>query len=204
MRSLNLDIACKKLFLIKGCYEEEAYYDKPGPEEDVLEEFRKLLEISLHAICGIQAPKTMNVKGSLGHIVVMVLINLGSTQNFISEMLAKKVDLHLTSGSRFEVMVASKEKLLSLGYEVVWLRTLGLILWDFAMLLMIFKVAGKEVTLKGVTSFNDKVIGDHKLNHEAMRNKKGMLLYLYSIGTPLPMTNGENQPTRLQRMLEEF
>ncbi|KAL4184886.1 hypothetical protein AMTRI_Chr10g3290 [Amborella trichopoda] len=119
---------CKKLILIEGCYEDE---------------FRELPEISLHAIWGIQAPKIMRVKSSFGHIAVMVLIDSGSTHNFMSETLAKKV-----------------------GYEVVlgaqWLRTLGPIMWDFARLLMIFKVVGKEVTLKGVTSFNDKVIGYHK------------------------------------------
>ncbi|KAL4187831.1 hypothetical protein AMTRI_Chr09g40750 [Amborella trichopoda] len=199
---------CKKLFLIEGCYEEEDDYDKLGLEEDVLDEFHELPEISLHAIYGLRVPETMRVKGSLGHIAVMVLIDSGGTHNFMSEMLAKKVGMQPTNGSRFEVMVASGEKLPTPGYEVVlgakWLRTLGPIMWDLAKLLMTFKVAGKEVTLKGVTSFNDKVIGDHEFYHDAKRNKKGMLLHLYSIGTPLPLTNGENQLTRLQRILEEF
>ncbi|KAL4195317.1 hypothetical protein AMTRI_Chr05g72750 [Amborella trichopoda] len=177
---------CKKLFLIEGYYEKEDDYDKLGPEEDVLEKF---------------PPETMHVKDSLGHIAVMVLIDSGSTHNFISEILAKKVGMQPTSGSYFEVIVTSEEKLPSPSYEVglgaKWLRTLGSIMWDFARLLMTFKVAAKEVTLKGVTSFNDKVIGDHEFNCEARRNKKGMLVHLYSIVTP-------NQLTRLQRILEEF
>ncbi|KAL4187454.1 hypothetical protein AMTRI_Chr09g19070 [Amborella trichopoda] len=158
---------CKKLFLIEGCYEEEDDNDKPGQEEDIPEEFREIL----------RAPETMRVKGSLAHVAVMVLIHSGSNHNFMSETIAKNVDLQSTNGSHFEVMVASEEKLLRLGYEVVLgaqcLRTLSPIMWDFARLLMTFKVAGKEVTLKGVASFNDKVIGDHEFNREARRNKKG-------------------------------
>ncbi|KAL4189559.1 hypothetical protein AMTRI_Chr08g207740 [Amborella trichopoda] len=139
----------KKLSLIKGLYEEEDDYDSGG-----------------------RPPETMRVKGKLGHIAIMVLIDSGSTHNFMSETLAKKVGLQPTNVSRFEVMVASEEKLPSPE------KTLGPIMWDFARLFMTFKVAGKEVTLKGVTSFNDKVIRDHEFNHEARRNKKGMLLHL--------------------------
>lgn len=57
----------------------------------------------------------MQVKGRLGHMVVSVLMDSGSTHNFVSEKLAKIVGLKPLSDGRFEVVEASGEKLVSLG-----------------------------------------------------------------------------------------
>ncbi|KAL4178826.1 hypothetical protein AMTRI_Chr13g84110 [Amborella trichopoda] len=94
-------------------------------------------------------------KGNIGHVSATVLVDSGSTHNFMSEALAKKVKLQPANGNRFEVVVR---------YDVVlgvqWLRTLGPIVWDFARLLMKFNIEGKEVILNGVTTIDDKAIGD--------------------------------------------
>ncbi|KAL4201518.1 hypothetical protein AMTRI_Chr02g259020 [Amborella trichopoda] len=79
------------------------------------EQVEEIHEISLHAIAEIRAPEAMRVKGSLQHKAVTVLIDSGSTHNFVSETLAKAVELQPISGGRLEVMVASGEKLISLG-----------------------------------------------------------------------------------------
>ena len=42
-------------------------------------------KISLHAISGTRAPKTMSVKGSLGHVAVSILVDSGNIHNFVSE-----------------------------------------------------------------------------------------------------------------------
>ncbi|KAL4183642.1 hypothetical protein AMTRI_Chr11g156140 [Amborella trichopoda] len=137
------------------------YNEKLVPRHRCMKLF--LIEASSRDLsaCNLRDMSSQNhgCESSLGHIIVMVLIDLGSTHNFMSEMLAKKVGLQPTSSSCFEVMVASREKHPSPGeysdincLECPMVRILGPIMWDFARLLMTFKVVEKEVTLKGITS----------------------------------------------------
>ncbi|KAA8548911.1 hypothetical protein F0562_000595 [Nyssa sinensis] len=184
---------CRKLFVIEACREDDDS-DVIMEEEDVVEDgVEAKPEISFHAISGTHAPETMRVNGSIGHIATIVLVDSGSTHNFINAMLAKKVGLQPIMGGRFEVVVASGEKLSSPGkctgvkltlqgfpifvdfyllplegYDIVlgtqWLRTLGPIIWDFSRLQMRFQVNGKDVTLQGLSAPKDKVVEDSKLN----------------------------------------
>ncbi|KAA8517478.1 hypothetical protein F0562_017771 [Nyssa sinensis] len=184
---------CRKLFVIEACREDDDS-DVIMEEEDVVEDgVEARPEISFHAISGTHAPETMRVNGSIGHIATIVLVDSGSTHNFINAMLAKKVGLQPIMGGRFEVVVASGEKLSSPGkctgvkltlqgfpifvdfyllplegYDIVlgtqWLRTLGPIIWDFSRLQMRFQVNGKDVTLQGLSAPKDKVVEDSKLN----------------------------------------
>ncbi|KAL4195593.1 hypothetical protein AMTRI_Chr05g74100 [Amborella trichopoda] len=134
---------CKKLFMIQV----------------TLEENEEIPEISLHGIAGIRAPETMRVKGSLQHKAVTVLIDSGSTHNFVSETLA-------ISGGRLEVM---------------WLSTLGRIVWDFSKLQMKFSVAGKEGILQGLSIPEKKVVSNLQLQNAAPKAKGGILLHLFSM-----------------------
>eukprot|EP00268_Persea_americana_P002744 TRINITY_DN10847_c0_g2_i3.p1 TRINITY_DN10847_c0_g2~~TRINITY_DN10847_c0_g2_i3.p1 ORF type:complete len:146 (+),score=23.58 TRINITY_DN10847_c0_g2_i3:612-1049(+) len=138
-------------------------------EDEANDQFTETPEISLHAISGTRALETLLVKGSLGHVAVSILVYSGSTHNFVSEKLAKKVGLRPLLGAGFEVVVASGDKLVSLGkctkiqlnvqgvpiyvdfyllpldgYDVVlgtqWLCTLGPIVWDFSKLQMKFHI----------------------------------------------------------------
>ncbi|KAL5751082.1 hypothetical protein ACOSP7_025685 [Xanthoceras sorbifolium] len=72
-------------------------------------------EISLHAILGLRTPEMMRVLGTLTHEVVTVLIDSGSSHNFVSKQIAKKAGLQTISNGHLEVMVASGERLVSLG-----------------------------------------------------------------------------------------
>lgn len=89
-----------------------------GDGDIVMEEDDQIVEIpeiSLHAISGTCAPEIMQVMGSLGHVAVSDLVDSGSTHNFVSEKVAQKIGLKPLFGGRFEVVVASVEKLVSPG-----------------------------------------------------------------------------------------
>jgi hypothetical protein len=84
---------CKKLFMI------EAYWgkDRDGDvvmEEDDGEEGDQPL-VSLHAITGKDAPETMKVYGVINKIISLVLIDFGSTHNFMSLALAHLLGMHI-------------------------------------------------------------------------------------------------------------
>lgn len=155
---------CKKLFLIEACTAEEdgdMVMDVESNDEP------ETPGISLHAISGGNSPNTMKVLGRIQVVSTMVLLDSGSSHNFISEGLARKLGLQPTKNQSICVMVASGDKLTSKGicagiaiklgmflthadfyilplesYDVVMgthcLRTLGEILWDFSKLIMKF------------------------------------------------------------------
>lgn len=137
-------------------------------------------EISLHALIGSMNPKTMRVLGKIGGQKVVILIDSGSTHNFLDPSIAQKAQLVAQNGEDIKVRMASGELLsnegkseglkqqiqgnnfmtdsyvLSLtGYDMVlgvyWLRTLGQILWNFSELTMEFKVQQKIVKLRGLS-----------------------------------------------------
>ncbi|KAA8538347.1 hypothetical protein F0562_027830 [Nyssa sinensis] len=102
---------CKKLFIIEACLDEDEgdlIMEEDCEDENQLVE---TLEISLHAINGVRSAETMRIQGSLRQVAVYALIDSGSTHNFVSEKLAKKVCLKPQLGGTLRVTVASGEQL---------------------------------------------------------------------------------------------
>ncbi|GMY20249.1 hypothetical protein FCV25MIE_15488 [Fagus crenata] len=91
---------CKKLFLIEACCQEE---DGDMVMDIEAQEALESLEepgISLHAISGVQEPETMRLRGNLHLVPTTILVDSGSTHNFISEKLATKVNLKPTNAKK--------------------------------------------------------------------------------------------------------
>ncbi|RVW69832.1 putative mitochondrial protein [Vitis vinifera] len=87
-------------------------------------------EITLHALTGWSAPKTMRVAARIGDHDVIILIDSGSTHNFLSERLANLLRLRLFQQRLFPFGLPM-ENLLNVkeGLDVVlgiqWLELLG-------------------------------------------------------------------------------
>lgn len=84
---------CKKLFLIQATIsdsDDDMEIEDDGVQEDLSP------GVSLYAMARLLAPNTMRV-----------LIDSGSTHNFVSEKMARKVGLQPISRGHIEVMVAS-------------------------------------------------------------------------------------------------
>jgi hypothetical protein len=174
--------AAPKLFLIEALEEGEETQGKmeaageEDPGEFFLEEFP---EISLNAITGTPSPKTMRIFGFLRLHQVIVLIDSGSTHNFVDAKLAATLGIQPQPHEGIRVQVANGQEIVSpgrsreveikmqgsvfrsrlfilplAGCDVVlgiqWLRTLGPIMWDFSKLQMVFQNGGKECVLLGL------------------------------------------------------
>lgn len=168
----------RQLFVIELCDEEEDVTVDPPVIEEV---FTEEPHISIHALTGIHSYSTMQIKGSMGTRTLHILIDSGSTHNFIDEQLAIKLHCQLTTVKPLKVTVANgnqlscgqmcnnfswmmqgvwfKADVLAIPLEnydmvlgVQWLSPLGDIIWNFANLTMQFQVDGISYTLKGIES----------------------------------------------------
>jgi len=119
-------------------------------------------EISLHAIAGAINPNTMRLIGWIKHQRVVILLDSGSTHNFLDPSILRKLFLPVDATMQLQVRVANGARVasegrchsvplkiqgllfkadfyvLSLGgcdmvLGVEWLRTLGPVLWDFQL-----------------------------------------------------------------------
>ncbi|GJT48766.1 hypothetical protein Tco_0974923 [Tanacetum coccineum] len=111
-------------------------------------------QISLHALTGTNNFQTMRVIGTVGRNVVHILIDYGSTYNFLDKNMAKKLGCDIRN--TFPLTVANGNNLVSdaeWGCEMVlgiqWLATLGNIRCNFKELRMDFKYNGKRVSIRG-------------------------------------------------------
>ena len=136
--------------------------------------------ISWNALVRITTPQTIKIEGHTKKKKVIVLIDLGSTNNFIHCKIAKELNFFLYPAPECQVMVASGGTIncygkchnikLSMGEYVLnspmisfqmgganvvlgvqWLQSLGTIAFNFHEFFMNFFLEGKEVELRGIT-----------------------------------------------------
>jgi hypothetical protein len=102
-------------------------------------------QISLHALTGYTGPKTMRVSAQIGIRTILILIDSGSTHNFIDQKIAKVLGLPITPIKEFCVTVANGERLsCKEKYVDVKLRVQGL---TFSVTLFSLPLTGLDVVL---------------------------------------------------------
>ena len=140
-------------------------------------------KITFHALTGWTAPKTMRITAKIYAHDVIVLIDSGSTHNFISEHMANLLRLPVVPTQPFTVRVANGENLkcqgrfeevqidlhgtifsLTLyslpltGLDVIlgiqWLETLGSVMCDWRKLTMEFRWKSQTKKLVGIDGQN--------------------------------------------------
>eukprot|EP00253_Pinus_taeda_P019183 PITA_19183 len=148
--------------------------------------------ISLHALAGISSPQTLKIRGFIKHRPVVVLIDTGSTHNFIHQKVAETVHFFVQVVSNFQVQIADggtmkcegrcenfklqmgdyqlKTHMFAIhmgGCNIVlgadWLRTLGPITMDFQELYMSFKQNNHTHTLRGLQAGAPSIISSHRM-----------------------------------------
>ena len=146
--------------------------------------------ISCNALVGISTPQTLKIEGYIKKKKVIVLIDSGSTHNFIHYKLAKDLNCFVYLAPEFQVMIADGGTINCLGkcnkinitmreyvtnspkisipmggVDVVlgiqWLQSLGTMDFNFQELFMKFSLEGKEIELRGITGKQGKVISSN-------------------------------------------
>ncbi|GJY48208.1 reverse transcriptase [Tanacetum coccineum] len=135
-------------------------------------------QISFNALSGVNSFKTIRIKGYMGKQLMHILMDTGSTHNFIAMAAARRMGCQLRRIVPLEVSIANGNQMVSeymckgfewtiqgitykadvmiipLGscdmvLEVQWLATIGDILWNFKKPTMEYKYKGKRVVLRG-------------------------------------------------------
>ncbi|XP_074355720.1 uncharacterized protein LOC141695370 [Apium graveolens] len=174
------------------------YEDAEGvteEEEEVLEMEEEVMgaKISLEAIEGVSTFQTMRVTGHVGKKELHILLDSGSTHNFIDVNKALKLQCKVDTITPMGVRVADGGQLICdkiirgftwkmqghsfnadvlllplTGSDMVlgvqWFSNLGPVLWDFAKLTMQFKHNGQKVSLRGMGSKKLKSITSSKMD----------------------------------------
>ncbi|GFZ06800.1 hypothetical protein Acr_18g0009700 [Actinidia rufa] len=102
-------------------------------------------QISLHALAGYTRPHTMRVTGRIGYRKVLILVDSGSTHNFVDQRVAQLLGLAVKPIVQFWVTVANGERLLCTEkYEGVSILIQGL---EITVTLYSLQLTGLDVVL---------------------------------------------------------
>jgi len=136
------------LLLLEGPTEfNEITYEEVIEEADVKEVIRENVEpeITLRALTGWSAPKTMRVDAKMGLFEVVVLIDSGSTHNFMSTHMADLLRLPVIPTEAFTIRVANGARLQCQGkFKKVQVLLQGI---PFSLTLYSLPLASLDVVL---------------------------------------------------------
>ena len=165
----------------------------------------------------------MQIHSQIGKTPLTILIDSGSTHNFLHHKFAKIIGLKSKMSCLFSVVVSNGERLSSPGHfngvklslhgipikvdffvlGVQWLGILGPILWDFGRMQMQFTIARRKVLLQGSTSLELQALeGDTVSRILRQSDGKGIILQLCAI--QYEHTNHELLSDAMAPLLIEF
>jgi hypothetical protein len=220
----------KKLFYI-DCEEEEEQEQEPSQDENIeaISSEELTPTISCNALAGISTPQTLKIEGYIKKKKVIVLIDSGSTHNFIHDKLAKDLNCFVYPAPEFQVMIADggtinfsgkcnkinltmgeyvmNSPMISIpmgGADVVlgiqWLQSLGTMAFNFQELFMKFSLEGKEIELRGITGKPGKVISSNGMKQLLKKGHQGIIVQLCSLEV---QTSKPSIPQDLQRIIDK-
>ncbi|RRT31717.1 hypothetical protein B296_00049044 [Ensete ventricosum] len=173
---------CKKgrLLMIELVEDEDNKPSKEGlePEEEAIKEEHQPADYAVHELAGYSNPQMTKVGGLLKQQPITILIDPGTTNNFLNSKVAARLAHQIEGCKKFDIKVADgrilncnqrclRVKLLLQDQEVVadffllpiddyeamlgieWLTMLGDISWNISKLIMKFYCKGRQVTLRG-------------------------------------------------------
>jgi hypothetical protein len=166
--------------------------------------------ISLNALIGFFAPQTLKLIGYIKHRKVVILVDSGSTHNFIDRRIAQETHCYIHAINNFQIMIANggsmkcgghcenvhlqfgdyqlKSHMFSIDMgscDIVlgadWLKTLGPILMDFKELIVKFDQEFYQYKFQGITTGSPEVISSHRLEKLLKKGHSGVIDQLHAI-----------------------
>ena len=162
------------------------------------------LTISYNSFVGITTPQTLKIEGHIKKKKVIVLIDLGSTHNFIHCKVVKGLKFFLYPVLECQVMAANggtincfgnfhnikltmgeyvlNSPMLSISMggadvllRVKWLQSLGTIAFNFQELFLKFFWEGKKIELRGNVGKTRKIIRSNGMKKLLKKEQRGTI-----------------------------
>jgi hypothetical protein len=185
--------------------------------------------ISCNALARIRTPQTFKIEGYIKKKKVIVLIDSGSTHNFIHYKLAKSLNCFIYPTPEFQVMIENGGTIncsgkfhkinLTMGEYVMnspmisipmggadiilgvqWLQSLGIVDFNFQELFMKFSLEGKEIELRDITGKPSKVIISNGMKKLLKNGHQGVIVQLSSLDV---QTSKPSIPIDLQGIIDK-
>ncbi|XP_039047295.1 uncharacterized protein LOC120187712 [Hibiscus syriacus] len=202
--------------------------DELDDSDDVV---REQSLVSFNALAGCFTPNTIRVTGEIRGRPVRILIDGGSTHNFVQSRVAKHLGLKVTAAPNFRVLVGNGEKLQNEGcvhdlklrvqgteliidfyvlplegtemvLGVAWMATLGPVTMDFSTLRFQFHQGNKEHYWQGETELVPQLIQLQSLRR--LKDTKGVASY-YCLQMDMKLTmESKVEPEDMTKLLAEF
>jgi hypothetical protein len=166
--------------------------------------------ISLNALTSFSTPQTLKLINYIKHRKVIILVDSGSTHNFIHHRIAQQTHCYIHAINNFQIMIANggsmkcggscenvhlqigdyhlKSHMFSIdmeGCDIVlgadWIRTLGPILMDFKDLTMQFDQEGHQYKFQGITTGSPEIISSHRMEKLLKKGHSGVIAQLHAI-----------------------
>jgi hypothetical protein len=179
--------------------------------------------ISLNSLIGFSAPQTLKLIGYIKHRKVIILVDGGSTHNFIHRRISQETHCYIHVTNNFQIMISNGGSMkcggrcenvrLQIGdyhlkYHMFYidmdrcdivlgadcLRTLGPILMDFKELTMQFDQEGHQYKFQGITISSPEIIISHCMEKLLKKGHSGVISQLHAIqATKTPSVSQELQ-----------
>jgi hypothetical protein len=166
--------------------------------------------ISLNALTSFSAPQTLKLISYIKHRKIIILVDSGSTHNFIHHRIALETHCYIHVVNNFQIMIANGGSMKCGGHcenvhlqigdyhlkshmfvidmggcDIVlggdWLRTLGPILMDFKALTMQFDQEGHQYKFQGITAGSPEVISSHRMEKLLKKVHSSVISQLHAI-----------------------
>jgi hypothetical protein len=184
--------------------------------------------ISLNALTGFSTPQTPKLIDYIKHRKVIILVDSGSTHNFIHRHISQETHCYIHVVNNFQIMISNAGSMKCGGhYENVnlqigdyqlkshmfvinmggcdivlgtdWLRTLGPILKDFKDLSMQFDQEGHKYKFQGITTSSPEIISSHCMEKLLKKGHSSVITQLHAIQE----TKTPSVPQDLQAILSK-
>ncbi|MCH80169.1 transposon Tf2-1 polyprotein, partial [Trifolium medium] len=202
----------------------ELHWD-PGAETEQPEP-AQMAQLGLHTMNGSHTAHTMRVVGSIDTHPVHILVDGGSSLNFIKTNIAHSLGLTVSPSPTLKVLVGNGAELNSTkgsiftmdlylldlsGPDIVlgtpWLKGLGPIMMDYTQLTMQFNRDSQPITLHGETGPIPSSITFNQFKHLAKHEPYTQLFSLHlseSSAEPHPPSLPTHQNSQIKLLLTKF
>ncbi|KAL0823918.1 hypothetical protein Bca101_047595 [Brassica carinata] len=175
----------------------------------------QVMELSLNAFMGIDTPTTTKLRGIIGNLEVVVMIDSGATHNFVAPRVVHTAKLSVTPNRNLQVLLGTGVAVEALGVckevafslqdkffksdfvalelgnvdvvlGVQWLRTLGKCMVDWELQEWSFIHEGQKVTIRGDSSLHHAAMSLRSLTLSVFEDALELGVLSTAVSPPVP------------------